>query len=269
MKIKTLSIAAAIIAVTTGFAWASGNWSNARSKADEYKRKAADLSHQVPAETKRIVRAVCEASEDSRDREGLSAASSARGAISDKYRDLERLEHDAMAQLDQVVSDASLKSSHHDAESLKSDIRSSWDKLGQLTQDLRNGRAPVVDYMLSHGQSARRDHMGRCDVRDFSLGGNRATCLIAHGDTCSVVELSADSSRAVSAAHDRAERWRSQLDNELKRSDSDVVKRLISARSEFARCKRFVPSVHCYKLCPDVDDSGRFHESSASWRTDC
>ena len=81
------------------------------------------------------------------------------------------------------------------------------------------------------------------------------------------------SSSAVSKAHDRASRFKSQLEREVERKDkgegSDVLKRLISSRSDFAKCKRFEVRVDCYKQCPEIDSDNRLRESSPSWREGC
>jgi hypothetical protein len=270
--LRTALAAGATAAVLAGFgtaAWASGDWSAAQHKAEDFKHHAEELTRQTPSETRKIVSAICEASDDGRKSAADSASSSARSTIADRYGSLEREKRDAVDALEAVERDDHLKDKHSDASSLESDIKSRWDKLSELTRSLRDGRHPVVEFMLSHGESARRDHMDRCDAKDVSLSYRHADCLIAQGDTCKVVELTSAASRAVSTGHDHARSNASSLNDELKKSGSDVIKHLIDRNHSFEKCKRFEPRVDCYKQCPEIHDDNRFSEPSADWRTDC
>jgi len=67
----------------------------------------------------------------------------------------------------------------------------------------------------------------------------------------------------------KSRRFASALQDELKKTSSDVMKELSRARSDFAKCKHFEAQVDCYKMCPEVGDDNRFHETSASWRSGC
>jgi hypothetical protein len=259
---------ALLLVCVTGIAWASGDWSGGKSKAEEFKSKADQLVRETPGETKKIVAAACSASDEDRGRAAGDAASSVRSHINDKYGELERLERDAVDKLEHVDD----KDHKDEARRLVDEVKSRWSKLGDLTHDARNGNDHLVEYMKK-GSSALRDHTDRCDAKDISLDSGHAMCLIANGDTCKVVELSADSSNAISRARDRASRYKSQLEREVDRKDkgegSDVLKRLISSRSDFAKCKHFETRVDCYKQCPEIDSDGRVRESSPSWREGC
>lgn len=124
--------------------------------------------------------------------------------------------------------------------------------------------------MLRGGETARRDRVGRCDAKDVSLGYERAACLMARGDTCLVVELAADNSSAISKSRDRARSLRSRLEDELKKGfESEVMKRLIEDKHDFAKCKRIESRVDCYKQCPEIGDDNRVREASPSWRESC
>lgn len=124
--------------------------------------------------------------------------------------------------------------------------------------------------MVRSGESARRDRLDRCDAKDASLGYERAACLMARGDTCIVVELAADNSNAISKSRDRARNLRSRLEEELKKGfESEVMKRLVDQRRDFAKCHRVESRVDCYKQCPEIHDDNRFYESSPSWRENC
>jgi hypothetical protein len=263
----SIIVGAATVAV--GIAVASGDWSAAKSKADEYKRKEDDVKKMVPAETRKIVTAICEADDDSRKSAADSASSSARSNLNDKFNELERTKRDAVELLDHVMSDDKLKDDHSNASQLESDIKSRWDKTNELTRSLRNGNHPVIEFMLKHGESARHERADHCDAKDISLDFGHADCVMARGDTCTVVEITADNSRAISKGRDRASRGKSQLESELKKSSSDILKQLINRKSDFGKCKHFEARVDCYKECPSVDDGDRYNEQSPSWREGC
>jgi len=252
-----------------GVAWASADWSSAKSKAEDFDRKVEELRKRAPEETRRIVTAVCAAKQDERKRAAESATSEARSNINDKFSDAERLERDALSMLDEVQHDDKQKDHHSDASSLESDIKSKWDKIKDFTREMRDGRPPVAEWMVSHGESTVHDHASRCDAHDIYMSGDHAACLMASGETCKVIELAPDNSNALSSAHDRARRFKSALDDELKKTNSDLLKDLARSRSDFAKCKRFEVQVDCYKMCPEVGDDNRFRETSASWRSGC
>jgi hypothetical protein len=260
------TVSFAILAIG-GVAWAAGDWNSAKTKVDEFNRKEQDPHRQAPEQTRRIVSAICAASQDNRRSAGSSAASSARSRISDSYGELERLERDAASMLKDVERDD--KQHQSEASSLESQLASKWDRVRDYTRELLNGEPPVVQWMVSHGESAIRDRGSRCDAHDVSLSGGRAACLVASGSTCRVVEFAPDNSSAISSARDRAHRFQSQLDDEARKPGSDVMTTLARSRSGFASCKHFEAQVECYSQCPDVGDDNHVRETSASWRTGC
>jgi len=249
-----------------GIAWAAPSWDDAKRNVEEFKHKADELTRRAPVETRKIVAAVCAADEGDRKSVASSASSGARSVIADQFRTAERAKSSAIDALERVADDDDKR---RDAESLQREVESRWSKLDDLTEGLRDGEHPVVKFMLERGKSARADRQGRCDAKEFALGSGRAACLVARGDTCSVVELAADGSRAIGNAKSQANRYRSQLEDELKKPDSDVIKRLIATDRDFAKCKRFEASVECFRLCPDIGDDNRFRAASPSWRTGC
>lgn len=195
-------------------------------------------------------------------------ASNARSHINDKYNELERIERDATDKLGHIDD----KDHKDEARRLVDEVKSRWSKIDDLTHDVRNGSDHLVEYMKKGGE-ALHEHTSRCDAKDVSLDAGHAMCLIANGDTCKVVELSAVSSRAIDKARDRASRYKSQLEREVERKErgegTDVLTRLISSHSDFAKCKRFETRVDCYKQCPEIDSDNRVRESSPSWREGC
>jgi len=252
-----------------GVAWASADWSSAKNKAEDFARKEQELRKRAPEETRKIVAAVCAAKQDERKRAAESASSDARSNINDKFGDLERLERDAVDMLEQVQRDDNQKDRHSDASSLASELKTKLDKIKDFTHDLREGRPPVAEWMVSRGEATVHDRASRCDARDIYISGNHAACLMASGETCRVIELAPDTYNALDSARDRARRFASALQDELKKTSSDVMKELARARSDFAKCKHFEAQVDCYKMCPEVGDDNRFRETSASWRSGC
>ena len=257
------------MALCAGIAWAGGDWSAARSKAEEFKRKQEELTRRFPGEVRKVVAAVCSASDAERKDAASRASREARSAIHDKTSELERLERDATEMLDRVASDDALKDKRSEARSLRDEIKSRWDRVRELTRDVENERMPVIEFMLRGGESARRSRLDRCHAKDVAIGFDRAACLMADGETCKIIELAADSSQAISKSRDRARSLKSRLEDELKKPSSDVMKQLIDRNREFGRCKRVEVRVDCYKQCPEIRDDGRFSESSASWRESC
>src|ERR1700712_2827869 len=87
-----LGMAGSLTTAGLSRAWAeTPDWSSAQHKADDFKRKADDLMKQAPAETRKVVAAICAADDESRRSAADSAASSARSTINDKLREVEQL----------------------------------------------------------------------------------------------------------------------------------------------------------------------------------
>lgn len=74
---------------------------------------------------------------------------------------------------------------------------------------------------------------------------------------------------AISRGRDHVRRYADDLNDELKKPSSDVIKKLIDRRSDFGKCKRFEYRVDCYKLCPDINDENEFREARADWSNGC
>ncbi|MEO7732413.1 MAG: hypothetical protein ABIY55_15700 [Kofleriaceae bacterium] len=253
-----------------GVAWASGNWSDARSKADEFKSRQQDLRKLDPEETRRVVTAICEADEDARKDSGRDASERVAREVNDKMSELERLRNDASKLLDDVINDDNLKDNRDDAKRLKDDVATRWDMIERMSRSLRGANHPVVAFMLEQGQRAHKDRQGDCHASEVELPSGRADCLMASGgDTCTVIELKPNNSRAIGKGVDQARRYRDSLNDELKKPDSDIIKKLINTRSDFAKCKKFELQVDCYRLCPDISEDNEFREIRADWRKDC
>ncbi|MBX3155201.1 MAG: hypothetical protein KF773_04315 [Deltaproteobacteria bacterium] len=246
--------------VALGVAWAGASWSDAKSKVDDFKRKADEVKRLAPEESRKIVAAMCSADDDGRKSAGESAASNARSRVNDKWSGLERSKREALDALRDVQNND--KDHRSDASREESDVKSRWDRLEDHTRAMRNGTHPVVDQILRGGDSARRDRRDRCAAKDVSLGGERADCVMVSSDTCTVVALTSDSSRAIDRGRDRARRAASRLEEELKKSSS-------SLNSSLSKCKRVESRVDCFKLCPDIDDDNRVRDTSARWRERC
>jgi hypothetical protein len=261
MTITMRSTAALALALTTalGVAWAAGNWSDAKRKADDFKRQADEVKRLAPEETRKIVAAMCSADDDGRKSAGESAAASARSRVGDKWNALERIKREALDDLRAVQSGD--KDHRSEASSLESEVKSRWDRLDDSTRGVRTGSQPVIEYVMSHGDSARRDRSSRCTAKDVAIGSERAECITVSSDTCTVIALTSDSSRAIDRGRDRARRAASRLEEELKKPSSDAMKQL--------KCKRVESRVDCFKVCPDIDDDSRVRDGSARWRERC
>lgn len=223
----------------------------------------------TPEETRKIVTAVCEADEEARRDVGRDIADRVSRDVRDKHSALERLRDESYRAVDDVLADDNLKSNHSDTRSLRDDVKSRWESIDRMTRSLRGSNHPVVSWMLDQGNRAHSDRQSSCDAKEISLNSGRLDCAMATGETCLVVELKPDNSRAIDKGEDQADRYVRDLNDELKKPDSSVIKKLIDADSDFAKCKRFEPQVDCYMLCPTVNEDGEYREVSVSWRRDC
>jgi len=84
-RIFTLMLVTTILG---GVAWAG--WSDIRSKAQDAKSKADEVHRYLPGEMKKIVAAMCAASDDGRKSAGESEASSGRSTLRDKLDSFHR-----------------------------------------------------------------------------------------------------------------------------------------------------------------------------------
>jgi len=266
---KSVLVLCAVIATGVGVAWAAGDWSSARSQAEDFKNRQHELKRMTPDETKRIVTAICAADEEGRRDAGLDIADRVSRTVREKHSSLERARDDALRAIDNVLSDENLKDNHSDARSLKEDVKTRWESIEKMTLRLRGANHPVVSWMLDQGNRAHVDRQYSCDAKEISLNSGRLDCAMATGETCTVVELKPDNSNAISKGRDQARRYREDLNEELKKPDSSYIGKLIAADRDFANCKRFESRVDCYTLCPAVDENGDHREVSASWRKDC
>lgn len=263
-------VAASVLLVASfGIVWAAGDWSSARSKADEFKSRQEDLKKLTPAETRKVVTAICEADEEARRDVSQEALARVSQEVKDKSGELEHMRDDANRLLDEVISDENLKDRQDEAKALKDDVQKRWEIIDRMTQSLRGANHPVVSFILTKGQEAHVERQNTCDAREVVLDDGRLDCLMASGETCVVVELKPDNSRAISKGKDQARRYVDQLNKELKKTDSELIKKLIDIKSDFAKCKRFESRIDCYKLCPDINEDNEFRDTRADWRTDC
>src|SRR3954464_12053045 len=106
--VKVGVAAMVVLAAGIGVAWATGDWSAARSKSDEFKSRQADLRKLEPDETRRVVTAICEADEDARKEAGRDVSERVAREVNDKLSDLERVRDDANRLLDDVINDDNL-----------------------------------------------------------------------------------------------------------------------------------------------------------------
>lgn len=267
--VKSGVVAIAAVALGISVAWAKGDWSAARSKADEFKSRHQELRKLAPEETRRVVSAICEADEDARKDAGRDASERVARSVGDKLSDLERVRNDAYKLLDEVIGDDDLKGNRDDAKRLKEEVSTRWDSVERMSRSLRGANHPVVAFMLDQGQRTHADRQGDCHASEVVLDSGRADCLMATGETCTVIEFKPQNSRAISKGVDQYRRYVRDLNEQLKKPGSDVIKKLIDRKSDFAKCKSFEGRIDCYKLCPEINDEGEFREVRADWKRDC
>ena len=85
---KRIVFGIGLVAASAMVAWASGDWSSAKSAADDMKTKQQELRKLAPEETRDIVTAICEADEDARSDAGKRAAERVASDVNSKYEDL-------------------------------------------------------------------------------------------------------------------------------------------------------------------------------------
>ncbi len=253
----TTTLTTVLLAAAVGAAWAG--WSDIRGKADQAKQKGDEVHKAVAPAMKKIVAAMCAASDDNRKSAGQSAASDARSTVQSKLEAFHRATSEAIAQLEPVSRD-SKDSNSSSAGSLISELKSRQSKIDDQSRSLVNGSPPVIDYIVRKSESARSDRRGRCSDKDVSIGGDRVSCLVRDGETCTALEIAFDNSTSIGKARDRASHAKDAIEREIKKS---------SPSSAVAKCKRVEARVDCFKVCPDVDDDGKYRESSPSWRERC
>lgn len=213
--------------------------------------------------------AICEADESARKDAGRDASDRVAREVNDKLSDLERVRNDANKLLDDVISDDNLKDNRDDAKRIKEDVSTRWDSIERMSRSLRGANHPVVAFMLTQGRQAHSDRQRDCDATEVVLDSGRADCLMATGETCSVIGFKPQNSRAISGGTDQYRRYVRDLNEQLKKPGSDVIKKLIDKKGDFAKCKNFEGRVDCYKLCPDINEDNEFREIRVDWKKDC
>jgi len=276
MRKKSLLGAFVVLAAAFGIAWAKGDWSAAQSKAEEMKRKQMDLRKLTPEELRRVVKAACDADEDERKDVGKDAADRVADKVKSELSSVERMRDDAYRAIDDVLADPDLKSNYDNAKRLRDDIADRWKSIENMAKNaMRGGNHPLVSYMAIRGIEEHQNYQrnsSNCHAYEVETGSRRADCLRADGDTCYVIELKPNNSRAISKGNQQARDSVTDLNKEvtkmLKGEGSKVMQDLISKRSDFAKCKEWRAKVRCYTLCPEVNDEGEYRENSARW-DDC
>lgn len=276
MSKKTVLGVFVVLGAVFGIAWAKGDWSSAQSKAEDLKRRQQDLRRLVPDEVRRIVTAVCEVDEDARRDAGRDSADRVASKVGSELSNLERARDDAFRALDEVLGDQELKDRHDTAKRLRDEVAEQWKSIEKMARNaMRGGNHPVVSWMAQKGVEEHRRYQestSNCHAYEVEVGGRRADCLRADGDTCYVIELKPKNSRAISNGNQQVRYYRDELTRELEKmlkgESSRVMQDLIGKRSDFAKCKRFEQRLRCYTLCPEVDSEGEFREPSVRWE-DC
>jgi hypothetical protein len=223
-----------------------------------------------------VVKAVCDVDEDQRKDVGRDAADRVADKVKSELSSLERMRDDAYKAIDDVLADQDLKSNHDSAKRLRDEIADRWKSIEAMSRNaMRGGNHPLVSYMALRGIEEHKDYQrnsSNCHAYEIETGSRRADCLRADGDTCYVIELKPNNSRAIDKGRRQAQDSVDDLNKEVakmaKGEGSSVMQNLISKRSDFGKCKRWERKLRCYTLCPEVNDEGEYRESSARW-DDC
>jgi hypothetical protein len=273
-KSRLLLAGLLVVAVGFGVAWAKGDWSAAQSKAEDMKRKQMELRKLTPDEVRRVVEAVCNAEEEDRRDVGRDAADRVASKVSSELNNLERSRDDAYKAIDEVLADDELKANHDSAKRLREEVSDRWKSIERMARNaMRGANHPLVSFLILKGIEEHKSYQqssSNCDAYEFETGSRRADCLKADGDTCYVIELKPNNSRARSKGERQARDSRDDLRRELEKGadKSDVLKKLFDRSSKFKDCKRWEYKLKCYSLCPPIDDEGEYREGSVSW-SDC
>jgi hypothetical protein len=121
--------------------------------------------------------------------------------------------------------------------------------------------------MLDQGNKAHSAYQktpGNCDVSEFAMKAGRADCIVANAPVCTVIELKPDNRRAIAIGKQKGRRYVREL-----HARGPAFKKLVAQDSAFADCDSFTNRVHCYTLCPEIDENGEFVEAKPVWREDC
>ncbi len=268
---KRIVFGIGLVAASAMVAWASGDWSSAKSAADDMKTKQQELRKLTPEETRGIVTAICEADEDARSDAGKQAAERVASDVNSKYEDLRHARDYAYRLLDDVIADDNLKDKRDEAKQVREEVSKRWDSITNMAERAMKGaNQPLVSFLIKEGQDAHKDKQSGCNASEFTLdSGKRVDCIMASGETCLVIEFKPENSRAVSAGANQARGYATELNNELKNKDSSVIKKLINIKSDFEKCKQFTYRVDCYRLCPKIDENDDFQEAHPDWKRDC
>jgi hypothetical protein len=255
----------------TGVAWASPDWSSAQSAVEDLKRQQMELRRLTPEETSQIVTAICDADEDQRASAGRSAAERVASDVNSKFEDLRNRRDYAYRLLDDVIADDNLKDKRDEAKQLREDVSKRWDSITNMAERaMKGGNHPLVAFLVKEGMDAHKEKQRDCHASEFVLGsGKKPDCIMASGESCLIIEFKPENSRAISAGTTQVRGYATELNDELKKTDSDIIKQLINIKSDFRQCKQFVSRVDCYKLCPSVDENGEFREAHPDWKKDC
>jgi hypothetical protein len=143
------AVLAVALCGAAALAFAAPDWSGAERAFDEFRSEHEQLRRLTPAETGKIVDAVCEAEEDERQSVARDAAQRVRGKIEDEYEALQKLEEKARVQLDAVLADAAHKDRHGKAKEYRAKVTEWWASIEKMTRSLRgaNHALPVAEIL--------------------------------------------------------------------------------------------------------------------------
>jgi len=262
----TTTVCIASIMAIGAIAFAAGDWSGAKDKANRFVGDYENLRRLTPDETRKIVTAVCEADEEDRKSVAEDSAYRVAGEVQSKYDDLKYKKDEVVRQLDDVIADDGLKDYRSDAQAAKDDVQKKWETIDRMTTGLRGRNHPVVRLLIDEGNRAHQDRQNSssyCTVSEHTMDSGRADCIYA--SSCTVIELKPDNSRAIYKGQSQARRYADELNG-----SEAARKKLSDKNSDFGKCEKFDFRIDCYKLCPDIEsETNEMKSTYVSWRTNC
>ncbi|SRR6266540_1956771 len=214
-------------------------------------------------EQKALVKAVCEAEEDSRRSVLTDVGNRVRRELKDAVESFSVLRDNALTKIAVALSDQQFKDKFEKLNEYKNRIDVLWSRANAETASVRGSDNPVLASLSRIGQEAHAAYQANssnCTVSEWTLpGGKRVDCLKA--STCEAIEVKPNNSTSV-------DRGISQANNYVRLlSRQEEMNRLIGQYPAFKECKDkgFTARVACYYYCPDIDDNGEMRSASVGW----
>jgi hypothetical protein len=245
----------------------AGVYDDAQAATDNYFYAVKQILPLEVSEQRRLVDALCSADEDERTSVARDAASRVRDQVGHAYDQLSDLKDKALDYWDKVLDDEQYKDEDKQDKihEQQDKIRDSWERVDRMSESVRGSNNPVSAEVLRIGQEAHKEFQNnfqKCQISEFDVGSRRADCIsIRNAPHCEVIELKPNNSRSISKGRTQAR----EVADALNKVDSEDRLNLNNKDSKFLKCEDFVPHVHCYNYCPEIDDQGNTKSTEMGW----